>query len=103
MSHFSKALILAGAAAVVMGAGSVAARADEFGKLNANVRTDLEHIRRDKLRIHDLETKRHQKKLQGDYRRAGYATNDLDKAKLTLQSDKTLLARDKNLLARYHK
>ena len=103
MSHFSKGIVLAGIAAMIMGAGSVAARADEFGKLNANVRTDMEHIRRDKTRIQDLLTKRHMQKTKGDYRRAGYTANDLAKARTNLQSDQVMLARDRSLLNSYRK
>ena len=103
MSRMKRGIALLGVCATLMGIGGISAvRADSmYDKLNGAVRHDMDTVRRDQNQIQDLLTKRHRQKTKGDYRHAGYTSNDIAKARINLRRDEALLAHDRSELASY--
>lgn len=105
MSRISKGIAFAGVGLLVMGIGRLpVAQADgTYDRLNANVRHDMDTVKHEEHRIHDMQRKMNDQKASGDYRHARSTARDIDRAYVDLNRDRALLRRDQREFDRYKK
>ena len=105
IQRLARGTALLGAGVMLFGVGSIAPSFADgtFDRLDRAVRHDLDAVRRDETRLHDLGRKRADQRYRGDWRGVRDTDKNMDHARLDLQRDRDLLRLDQRELDRYQR
>ena len=105
IQQWMRGTALAGAGLMLFGIGSIVPSFADgtFDRLDRAVRRDLDSVRRDETRLHDLNRKRGDQRYRGDWRGVRDTDKNMDHVRLDLQRDRDLLRLDQHELDRYQR